>query len=502
MADVAIPAGKEMLINYKPVGIAGTNSGQIVLNSVQKIDFEKHFNYLLRYPYGCLEQTISAAFPQLYLSKADKENYKYRQKAQENVQIALSKLFSFQTVDGLFALWPNSINNDLYVSMYSLHFMIEAQRMGYTVNSKMLNRLVEAIHKAVYNISIEDRGRRNGDIVAYYYYLSTISPEVKNAAYNMEFGTYQPNKLSNFGLSLFCLSNYFGATCTYAEQLQKGLYSDNDYRNYYYGGKLRNWSILLMDAVNRKDETTARSFHSLIAKEIEQSTYYNTQSIAWVLNAVNKYYNWLGNPKTFSASITNTSGNANSTEINGVFNYLYAISNANQAQQYSFKNTGKSTIYLMLKGTGISAVGKEQAMTKNLSLSIQYIDINGNELDVTRLKTGTRFEAVVNIRPENIVSPANNMVLNYRLPAGWEIRNMSIEADASYNPFPGSTRSDLRDDRLFIHFVANPGAQLQFRIPLVASYVGKFNMPSSKVEDMYDPNLYAQTAGKAITILP
>ena len=42
---------------------------KIELSTLQPMTFTKSMNYLIRYPHGCVEQTTSAAFPQLYLGE-------------------------------------------------------------------------------------------------------------------------------------------------------------------------------------------------------------------------------------------------------------------------------------------------------------------------------------------------------------------------------------------------------------------------------------------------
>jgi hypothetical protein len=42
-------------------------SSKLIISKSPIAEFSKDLNYLIRYPYGCLEQTVSAAFPQLYI---------------------------------------------------------------------------------------------------------------------------------------------------------------------------------------------------------------------------------------------------------------------------------------------------------------------------------------------------------------------------------------------------------------------------------------------------
>ena len=52
-----------------PIGMAGTNKNTLVVASIPPLNLAKRLDYLIEYPYGCVEQTTSSAFPQLYLGQ-------------------------------------------------------------------------------------------------------------------------------------------------------------------------------------------------------------------------------------------------------------------------------------------------------------------------------------------------------------------------------------------------------------------------------------------------
>jgi len=58
-------------IAYKPIGMAGTQSGEVTVSKGLNFSFAPQVDWLSRYPHGCLEQTISRVFPQIYLYKME-----------------------------------------------------------------------------------------------------------------------------------------------------------------------------------------------------------------------------------------------------------------------------------------------------------------------------------------------------------------------------------------------------------------------------------------------
>ena len=85
---------------------------------------------LVRYPYGCLEQTVSSVFPQLYLK--DLLDLKPEERGivaadiDELVNKAILRLRRFQLPEHSFSLWPGRRSHSVWGSNYASHFLVEA----------------------------------------------------------------------------------------------------------------------------------------------------------------------------------------------------------------------------------------------------------------------------------------------------------------------------------------------------------------------------------------
>jgi len=65
----SLSPGKSWRQDISLPGIAGTNKALLEVSRIPPIDLGKRISYLIRYPHGCVEQTTSSVFPQLYLGK-------------------------------------------------------------------------------------------------------------------------------------------------------------------------------------------------------------------------------------------------------------------------------------------------------------------------------------------------------------------------------------------------------------------------------------------------
>ncbi len=64
-----IQQGKSWQGDLSLIGYPGTNALQLEVSRLPPMDLGKNLDYLIQYPHGCIEQTTSSVFPQLYLDK-------------------------------------------------------------------------------------------------------------------------------------------------------------------------------------------------------------------------------------------------------------------------------------------------------------------------------------------------------------------------------------------------------------------------------------------------
>ncbi|MGA2141154.1 MAG: MG2 domain-containing protein, partial [Brevinematales bacterium] len=119
--------------------------GQRVRFTASPIEITKFLGameYLIGYPYGCSEQTVSSAFPLIYYKdladltgcfKGESINAGYF------VQEAVKKLQGMLLPAGEFSIWPGGTVYSHYNSLYVCNFLIEASRHGYDVDQKVLD---------------------------------------------------------------------------------------------------------------------------------------------------------------------------------------------------------------------------------------------------------------------------------------------------------------------------------------------------------------------------
>ncbi|HEY4799559.1 MAG TPA: alpha-2-macroglobulin family protein, partial [Bacteroidia bacterium] len=139
VVETVIEPGKTWASDYKPVGMAGTNNAVLEISNIPPVNLEYRLKYLIQYPYGCVEQTTSSAFPQLYLSDIMELNSNFQAAIDKNIKAAVKRLQNFQTSSGGFSYWPGYYDADEWGSSYAGHFLLEAEAKGYTLPAGVID---------------------------------------------------------------------------------------------------------------------------------------------------------------------------------------------------------------------------------------------------------------------------------------------------------------------------------------------------------------------------
>ncbi|MBE7178906.1 MAG: hypothetical protein INR69_21065, partial [Mucilaginibacter polytrichastri] len=69
VTEKTLEAGESWSSTFAAIGTSGTNKATVEVSSIPPVNLQKRLNYLVQYPYGCVEQTTSSVFPQLFLAR-------------------------------------------------------------------------------------------------------------------------------------------------------------------------------------------------------------------------------------------------------------------------------------------------------------------------------------------------------------------------------------------------------------------------------------------------
>ena len=116
---------------------------EITAASTAMSEFSGAVNYLMSYPYDCLEQRVSKALPVIIsadLVKAFDLPTNLNEGYEDMVRRILKEMPKFQKDDGGFGIWPTGTYSSPYTSAYAVYAMSLAKKAGYSVNQEVMGR--------------------------------------------------------------------------------------------------------------------------------------------------------------------------------------------------------------------------------------------------------------------------------------------------------------------------------------------------------------------------
>ena len=486
-----IEAGKSKDATAQLFGLAGTNALSVEFSSIPAIDLGRRLKYLIEYPYGCVEQTVSAAFPQLYLAQVMECDDNTVARSARNVTAAINRLHSFRRPDGSLSYWPGSTASSSFGSAYALHFLQEAENQGYAVPADLKAGLVRYLTNSVVSNRKEDEFVR-----AYGLYALAAAGKPQRSAMNLL--REQVKKMPRSAVWMLAGAFASDGKKQVATSLTNGLpYLESGSASYYgwYGSEDRNMAIALRTSILTGQKETAFELAEKVAARLNDGQHYmSTQATAWSLYAISDYARSMAGGGVIATVKAPEKSYKVNTSKAIVRQDVALAKDATGDVKLNISNTGSAPVHAVVAVTGTPKAGSEKAKADGLSMKISYVGTDGQPVRVDTLSRGRTFKAVVTVT--NTGSAAvRDLALAQKFPSGWEIQNDRAGKENFSYP-AGVTYQDFRDDRVYSFFDLGAGQSVTITTGLTATYPGRFYLPAVSCEAMYDDKVAALVPGQ------
>ena len=487
----------------------GSASYELVVSSSPVAEVAEQLRYLVQYPFGCTEQTISAAFPQLYYGDfADRMGWQNegRQNANNNVLEAIRKIKMRQLYNGAVTLWDGEGTEDWWTTVYAAHFLLEARKAGFDVDASLLETVLSYISNRLktkqtitYYYNRDQQRKIAPKEVAYSLYVLSMANRPQVSAMNY----YKANA------PLLALDGKYLLSAAYAVAGDKRSY--NAFLPTSFAGEtsvkqtggsfysdLRDEAIAL-NALLDVDPGNAQI--PLIAKHVsdklKRERYLNTQERAWSFLALGKLAraaaqsNVTAEVKSGGKVIARIQGG----EWKGGKELL-------QQGPLEIVTKGSGQLYYSWQAQGISSSGAYKEEDNFIKVRRQFYDRHG------RVLTGSTFTqndlVIVGITLEKAFSSTiENIVITDLLPAGFEIENPRTKDLPGMDWIKNASEPvalDVRDDR--IHFFVDATAPKQtYYYAVRAVSLGNFRQGPVSADAMYNGEYHSYHGAGVIRIV-
>lgn len=541
-----IKAGERARIDVGGGFFPGTQKVSLSFSDTPGISLMKALDYLGSYPYGCLEQTTSAAWPYLavpaMLKSIDPEKAKDTEFRQA-LDFAIRRILSMQRSDGGFNGWPGMTTSTAYAwtSAYAIHFLTEAKGTGLvpldalqSALSWMRSYLASSLPED--NLTVMDAL----SVKAYIAYVLALNGDAPLGW--MQFLKDQGRFLTQ-SARIFLAGAY--AVHSGKPDALKELGTQPLARFGRYGWSLesspRNEALRLLmwaDADPFAPET------ALLARRViddgDKNRWRSTQENAMAVMAVGRYIEKTAGPgRDFKLALSAVPGSGGKPREVAAFTNKDkptftrdALLPAPPAAPHplSAEVTGEGTAYYSWTTTGVPMAAPEP-FAEGLSVIRRWVLPDGAVYDFIpdaagklpenlaslKIPHGTRVTVTLFVKPD---AAMNSLVLADIVPGGFEIDNPGLVPDSEYassagtvidpktgKPFPPPAgyerpaslntcdqgRTEMRDDRLLLFVDYMPPRAGSFTYTLRAVNKGDFVLPPVSAEDMYDPSIRALT---------
>lgn len=498
--DTVLQPGAEWTYNLDFFGIAGTQNAAIEVSRLPSLGLEDRLRYLIQYPHGCVEQTTSSVFPQLFLSTLTDVDEAQQSQIQNNVQQGINRLIHFQTASGGFAYWPGQPDASEWGSNYAGHFILEAEKKGYALPIGMKKSWVKYQQEVARNWGMSYVSKSSSDQLMQAYRLYTLAlagqPEVGSMNRMRELPNIQPNAAWRLAAAYFLIGQEKAA-----KQLIEGKsYHVEPYTELYYtyGSGLRDMAMILEVMTLMDNRNDGMKLSKDIVERLNDRRWWSTQTTAYVLLSMSKFLSNDGIASTMTYSVTapGISEKVN-TEVPVQIHQLKpeVIKSGELA---NIKNTSNGVIYVQIAESGIPLEDKTDSRTEGvLSMEVTYMDMDNNTFLPTPIAQGTDFIVRVKVSNHGARGDLHELALSQLVPSGWEIINSRLAGGSTQS---GIEYQDIRDDRVYTYFDLPRNQSKVFDIQVNATYSGKYYLPAIYCEAMYDETIQAKKGGMWIVV--
>lgn len=501
-ATVPIAPGESLTLNSDRFEgmLEHTGSLTIAVGALARLNAPELLLSLDRYPYGCAEQVTSRALPLIYLDDvAEMVGIGSDAELRQRVDDAIVDLLNKQASNGAFGLWGPHSYSHLWLDAYVTDFLLRADAAGFSVPDEAMQRALDNLANQVSYAADFELG---GEDLAYALYdlARAGRASIGDLRYFVEarldnFAT--PLAKAQLGAALALYGERTRATEAFEAAVSDlaNLETQRRYRS-DYGSRLRDHAgVLALAAEFSPSGVDMGTLASQLAGLRDLDDYTSTQEEAWMLLA--------------AAAVGQDSADGSVT-IDGlpVTGPLYdrIYQEDIEAAPVIIANTGNRPTEVTIAVTAIPAT-PPVASSRGFTLTRTYYQVDGTPVeDLSAATQNDRFVVVLSAEARDLGS--GQYVITDPLPAGFEIENPDLSAgsgvgDLSWLSVNRPLHAEARTDLYMAAFrfsSQTPKFSTAYLVRAVTP--GTFTMPGAMVEDMYRPEMRANTAAGNIVIAP
>lgn len=488
--------------------VPGTARLDVAVGRFPLIRFAGNLKALLAYPYGCLEQTVSRAFPLLYfadLAKVLDPGSFDGLSPQAMTQAAIRRVTGMQLYNGGFSMWPGGDTPQAWMSLYAAHFLAEARLAGYPVDQGVLGQALsfagetgrqadlntpEGLTLAAYALFVQAKAGR-ADIGAMDNLRDTRAKSLPSEARGL------------LGAAYAAVGNARAADTLVSGPIPAGEMPKETGGN--LSSPLRDKALFLSALLDAApSDPRIASLSADVGRLLEGEPYPSTQENAFALLALGKFYAKQQAKKPFSGTLYAGTGVLSDFSSDKVLS-LRGLPQSGDLRFAVEDGFEPGACYYSVRTRAVPTPAAYAPQSSGLAVERTFLTRDGAPLPPdAALPQGALV--VVKFAVRATKGRVANVVLENLLPAGLEVENPRL-ATTERLPWMEAAQEettpaylDLRDDRT-LTFTDLPDDKWHVTYALLRAVTpGSFTVPPAQAEAMYAPELRASGPISKLTV--
>ncbi|KAA3639563.1 MAG: alpha-2-macroglobulin family protein, partial [Proteobacteria bacterium] len=366
---------------------------------------EQQLAELLQYPYGCLEQTTSRAWPLMLAEQKDftvyakSSNADLYQKRHEYLETAIGRILSMQKSNGGFGAWSSDSYEANWLTVFATDFLITAKNQAYSVPDKALQKATERLRHYVqsqfylqsdFSRYLSHPHNFRISVKAYAAYVLAQSQQISVGDVRRVYDSLtttinSPLPLAHLARALELLGDQKRATEAWQQVVDFKWQADRYAYYGNYGSKIRDYTAVvqlgLESPLLQQSPQSVMPLLPEIKAELQQRRWLSTQERGILFRTAK-----LLGQQSAGEWLVNLTNQGHKTSIERDQDLINVYVEQDAQTKISLENTGQKTVFADWTYQGYP--NKPVALKEGVGVTKRYYDLSGKVLDLSRVRTG------------------------------------------------------------------------------------------------------------------
>ena len=465
-------------------------------------------DYLLQYPYGCVEQSTSALMPWFTVGPLRSVVPAFanipREKVTAAIQTGANRLLTMQLTDGSFTYWPGGTETAKWANSYASLGLILASKNGANVPASAIEKITTYLTTSLRGLA-KVKSSSELDEAARTLWVLALAGKPQAAYQNL-----MEQRLADLSPSARCLlalaivntgaKNDIATAKLILSSKKPATLAADGWMPYTADDSLK---LLAWTAVDFKSKTTTTALDRLLNERNPYGHWHNTWLNSWSLLAISSY---AGRDKADGSPSNLTLDTADASQaIQLTSNKPTAALSFPLSSGLKLDLTNDKQAFLRLRLAAKPKIAPlKPVATNGLSIDRFYERINANGTLETLTEPAVGDLIRVSLRVSLPKDDTRYLVIEDPLSALFETVNSDFKSQSSALGIGTSennwsvSHSELRSDRAMF-FLDEVGHRGTYTLTYLVrcTLAGESTAPPAKVESMYDPSQFALSASRS-----